>query len=85
MDPTGRLTGSDALKHGWFKPVLPSLPSVNMSVIKNLQEFKGVSILKRTALKMLITMCESEELDELVSAFKKIDKDGSGLITQDEL
>ena len=34
---------------------------------------------------MLVKMSEMEELESLTQAFRKIDKDGSGLITQDEL
>ena len=86
VDPKVRLTGIAALKHPFFKPALPSLPSVSMKVIKRLKSFKGVSILKREALNMLIKMSAMEgEFEGLSQAFQKIDKDGSGLITQDEL
>ena len=33
VDPNARLTGITALQHPWFKPVLPSLPSVSMKIV----------------------------------------------------
>jgi len=54
-------------------------------VLTRLQNFKGVSKLKKAAMNMLVKMADSNSIEDLKSEFVKLDKDGTGLINAEEL
>jgi Ca2+-binding EF-hand superfamily protein len=54
-------------------------------VLTRLQNFKGVSKLKKAAMNMLVKMADSNSIEDLRSEFVKLDKDGTGLINAEEL
>ena len=91
VDPGQRLCGIEALKHPWFSKFAENAEVEEeedllcCEVIERLQEFKGGSTLKKAALNMLVKMSHSKELDHLGAEFKKIDTDGTGMISQEEL
>lgn len=54
-------------------------------MLRRLQQFKGVSKLKKAAMNMLVKMADQDQIESLREQFVKIDKDGTGLINADEL
>ena len=58
---------------------------VNKEVITRLGEYKGVSILKKAAMNMLVKMADQHSIEELRQDFVNIDKDRTGLINAQEL
>lgn len=87
VDPKKRLSAADALNHPWFKSVQSRTAGVQISgeVLERLQNFKGVSKLKKAAMNMLVKMADQDQIEGLRAQFQEIDIDGTGLINADEL
>ena len=81
------MTAQEALQHPWFKQELEesSDTGINVNVIKRLQAFKGTSKLKKAAMNMLVKMSDQNKIEGLTQQFSIIDKDGTGLISAEEL
>lgn len=88
-DPTIRPSATEAQKDDWLmiyahadaevgKPLSPQL-------IGNLREFKGFSDLHRMLLEVLSYTLRPEQIHSLKKDFEKIDPDGEGEITLEEL
>lgn len=58
---------------------------VNKEVITRLGEYKGVSILKKAAMNMLVKMVDREKIRDLKQQFAEVDKDNTGEISAEEL
>lgn len=58
---------------------------INSDVLMRLQQFKGVSKLKKAAMNMLVKMADQQAIEALRGEFQKLDKDMTGLINVDEL
>ncbi len=55
-------------------------------ILQKLQEFKGVSTLKKVALNILVKMtADSKDVEELRAMFQRIDKESTGYISAKEL
>jgi Ca2+-binding EF-hand superfamily protein len=54
-------------------------------VIKNLQNFRGSSKLKKAALNVLVKMLQPKDIEDLKTEFMKVDTDNSGFIDIYEL
>jgi Ca2+-binding EF-hand superfamily protein len=50
-----------------------------------LKEYRGISKLKKEALNVLVKLCNQDMLTDLLGEFRKIDKDQTGQISNDEL
>mmetsp|Transcript_1630 Transcript_1630/g.2696 ORF Transcript_1630/g.2696 Transcript_1630/m.2696 type:complete len:531 (-) Transcript_1630:243-1835(-) len=85
FDPRARITAGQALSHAWVKGENASEIPLDMSVINNMKEFSSYGRLKKLAIKMLSKTFTEEEIVSLKDQFRKIDKDGSGTITHQEL
>ena len=88
-DPSKRLTGSQALKHSWFKYYAPPLPSdrkhINDEVLMRLSNYRGVSTFKKAVMNLVVKMASEEEIRDLRAQFQAIDLDGTGMINTQEL
>lgn len=90
IDPSKRLTGSQALLHPWFErfeeeQVSSDLLEYNWNVIERLRKFRGVSHLKKALLNQLVKMADDKDIHELRVSFQSMDKDGTGFISVAEL
>lgn len=66
-DPKKRLNAGEALKHSWFTEDISDneILAIDTKVLKRLQEFKGVSKLKKAAMNMLVKMADSTYIEDL--------------------
>lgn len=88
-DPSKRLTGSQALKHAWFKYYAPPLPSdrkhISDEVLMRLSNYRGVSTFKKAVMNLVVKMASEDEIRDLRAQFQAIDLDGTGMINTQEL
>ena len=85
-DPKKRLDAGQALNHEWFKIDIDDTPiAIDTQVLNRLQNFKGVSKLKKAAMNMLVKMADAQSIENLRSQFEQMDIDKTGLINADEL
>ena len=92
VDPKKRLTAGQALEHQWFKDIEQQCKShnhqakdISRDVLGRLGEFKGVSVLKKAAMNMLVKMVDREKIKDLKQQFAEVDKDNTGEISAEEL
>ena len=92
IDPKKRLTAGEALQHEWFKEIETkckdhnhAAKDINRDVLVRLGHFKGVSVLKKAAMNMLVKMVDREKIRDLKVQFAEVDKDNTGEISADEL
>ena len=89
VKPSKRIAGKDILKHPWFKRLKEngnfSNADMSSQVLQRLQDFKGVSVLRKAALNMLVKTIKDDEVAELRQMFRDIDEDGTGMIKASEL
>jgi len=85
LDTAKRLSAEEALEHPWLtgqtasdKPLLPK-------VIENLRNFDSSLKFKSAVLTMMSDSLSADELAVLTETFKKMDKNGDGSITMDEM
>ena len=92
-NPKKRLDAEQALNHKVFdinktKEILNDIPDekIILKLINNLKNYKSDSILKETALAYLVhNFHDIEDIDNACKLFDKLDVDGNGKITKDEL
>lgn len=90
-EPPKRLTASQALKHKWIKEQTeenqPQRSKVHHGSAKSVtfQKFLGMQKLKKAALAHIATHLTQAEMGELGGIFRKVDMDGNGVITLQEL
>jgi calcium-dependent protein kinase len=93
INPKKRLSAEQALNHKVFdinktKEILNDIPDekIILKLINNLKTYKSDSILKETALAYLVhNFHDIEDIDNACKLFDKLDVDGNGKITKDEL
>lgn len=92
VDAKKRLSASQALDHPWFKQIEEACKShdhkgkdINREVLGRLGQFKGVSVLKKAAMNMLVKMVDRDKIRDLKVQFAEIDKDKTGEISAEEL
>ena len=84
-DSSKRITIDQALQHEWFKTQIhpqQSEEAVDSETIQRLRAFKGKTPVKKAAMKLLVRMRSSSniEMKHLREQFEKIDSDNTGLI-----
>jgi len=77
-DPAKRLNCEQALKHPWFEinQQFNHDAKISQKVIQRLRRFKGVSLLKKAAMNILVKTIKPEEVAKLRSVFLEMDKNG---------
>lgn len=88
MNKKERYSCSQALAHPWFSEILKdgARPKpLNENVLQSLDDYKGVSHLKKEALNVLVKMLPDDEIQHLRETFQALDQDKTGMITPDEL
>ena len=94
-DPARRPTAREAAAHGWMRTrrsegaahaaAAPADPNVLAAVARRMEQFVGMTKLKRLALNVLSRELTGSELKDLKDAFVSIDEDRSGKISVKEL
>ena len=93
IDPKKRLSAEQALNHKVFdinktKEILNDIEDekIIFKFINNLKNYKSDSVLKETVLAYLVhNFHDVEEIENACKLFDKLDVDGNGKITKDEL
>lgn len=92
VDARKRLTAGQALEHPWFADIEQKCRShnhqakdISRDVLGRLGEFRGVSVLKKAAMNMLVKMVDREKIKDLKQQFAEVDKDNTGEISAEEL
>ena len=88
--PEKRLTAEEALKHKWFKKVLPEAfenKAINMNCVnyENFKNFEQNTEMKQAALTAISVNVSPEDIKELKDLFLSLDVNGDGSLTIDEL
>ncbi|OMJ68257.1 hypothetical protein SteCoe_34339 [Stentor coeruleus] len=91
-DPSLRISANEALHHSWI--VVNSLDDhtkelnsdVKMQSLENLKNFRAEYKLQQAVLTFIASQIDSqEESKKLIEAFKELDKNGDGKLSQEEL
>ena len=90
VDPEERYSACQALSHKWFEMydgryVTPACEILEKNLVQRLKEYRGVSHLKRAAYNILVKMSAEEDVLPIAEQFKVLDKDGTGMISVEEL
>ena len=83
MDPSRRLSASEALSHPWFRSLDDT--QLDTDVIDSLTSHACESLLKREALTELVKHLSPEKIRHLRDQFTSMDLDGTGFISAQEL
>lgn len=85
VKPSQRLTASQVLNHPWMKED-KNLNKTNLKLNwGSLKSFNNYDKLKKVALTYIASQLSENEISELGKLFKKIDKNGDGVLTIDEM
>jgi calcium-dependent protein kinase len=82
-DPAIRLTANEALSHPWFHSADKN--PLAEAVLGGIQTFTANCQFKQAVLGALSTSLTADELRDLKDSFKKMDLNGDGVVTVDEL
>ncbi|KAF0692587.1 Aste57867_16342 [Aphanomyces stellatus] len=86
LDASKRLTAAQALQHPWLSGSAPAVDrNLNGTILGSLKRFQGHNKLKKVALAVIADQMTGNEINELKKQFQKIDIDGNGVITMQEL
>ncbi|RHY30556.1 hypothetical protein DYB32_004219 [Aphanomyces invadans] len=86
LNPSKRLTAAEALQHPWLSGSAPATErGLNGTILGSLKRFQGHNKLKKVALAVIADQLTGQEINELKKQFQKIDVDGNGVITMQEL
>ncbi|CAK4163311.1 unnamed protein product [Aphanomyces euteiches] len=86
LDASKRLTAAQALQHPWLSGSAPANErNISGTILGSLKRFQGHNKLKKVALAVIADQMTGNEINELKKQFQKIDIDGNGVITMQEL
>ncbi|CAD8157623.1 unnamed protein product [Paramecium pentaurelia] len=85
-DPHKRISMKDALNHIWISNQSPKSIQFDQEFFKEITKFKGYNNL-RVAINQFVTVqiSKREEKQKFLSIFKSLDKNGDGLLSQEEI
>jgi len=84
LDPSKRLTASQALQHKWIRNQVRRRTSIikhDNERSKPFQQFMGLNKLKKKALSYIATNLTEKEIGDLAALFQKLDENGDGKLT----
>mmetsp|Transcript_873 Transcript_873/g.2105 ORF Transcript_873/g.2105 Transcript_873/m.2105 type:complete len:506 (-) Transcript_873:7312-8829(-) len=86
VDPRDRISIDDALSHPWFAKNSDTSPTkVPYNIVRALKHKRSNTIVRREAMKVLVRNLRTDEMQDLLSAFRAIDREKTGLITSEAL
>ena len=92
-DQFSRIKAKEALDHAWFKKFPPKKVDIETEdkvqldheIVQNMIKYRGMSKVRMTALRILVTMMNKKDVEPLRRLFLEIDHDRTGFITSHEL
>eukprot|EP00397_Hematodinium_sp_SG-2012_P002780 GEMP01002788.1.p1 GENE.GEMP01002788.1~~GEMP01002788.1.p1 ORF type:complete len:602 (+),score=113.76 GEMP01002788.1:79-1806(+) len=87
VDPKERLTSKQALDHIWIAKQAPAAKDVYLhgNFVQKLRAFRAVNKLKKVALFAIAQNINDKQVDEMRDVFKKLDEDGDGQLSFEEI
>jgi calcium-dependent protein kinase len=87
MNPKDRYTAEEALNHDWIKNKAPKAKDVSLSaaLVDNLRGFRSQNKLKKAALHIIANQLSEDQIKTLREMFSKLDENGDGHVTAQEL
>lgn len=87
MNPKERYTAEQALNHVWVKNKAPKAQDLPLCVglVSNLRAFRSHNKFKRTVLHVIASQLGENQIKSLRDAFMKLDNNGDGLLTAQEI
>lgn len=84
-DPAKRYTVEQALDHPWVSGDAASDKPIERAIVDALLAFNARNKLKKAAIRLVAANLTAKDVQDMRSAFMRIDKDNSGFITAAEL
>jgi len=89
-DPDKRISAIDALKDPWIikntEKESAAIAMKTLPALNNLRKFRADSTLKQAAMTYIVSqLIDEKEKKELLKVFQKLDKNGDGKLSKDEL
>merc|ERR1711972_330688 len=87
MNPKDRYTAEQALNHVWVRNKAPKAANVSLqqSLMDNLKSFRSQNKLKKAALHVIASQLGETQIKNLRDIFMKLDGNGDGLLTVNEM
>ena len=95
LDPQKRITAREAIDHPWIKKgddfgrqmsqIDDTDKVLHEEIIESLKQYRGVSMLKKAAMNVLVKHLQPQEIQRLRLEFEKVDADFSGFLEVQEL
>lgn len=87
VDPSQRITLSNALKHKWITASRAEKQpqEVSRAVLRTLKAFKPLSKLQQEAMKVIVKNLSSEEIQDLRNTFAALDTNDTGFVSAQDL
>lgn len=82
--PENRLSAAMILKHPWCAKLVEEGPKSKLS-LSALKTFQGFKTLKKAALTYIASQVSDSEIQDLRKIFERLDSNGDGVLTFDEL
>jgi len=83
--PEVRLTAAEVLKHEWMLQEASANEEPLSLDYQSLKNFKNAQKLKKVALSVIASQLSEEEINELAEQFTKLDVNGDGVLTFEEM
>ncbi len=87
-DENKRLTAAEALKHRWFREVksyTPEIDELDSGIMKSMKQYQGSSKFQKACMSIFVKSLKEEEINNLIEAFRMLDKEKNGYIGTKEL
>jgi len=80
-----RLSAKQALEHGWFSVAGTKTENIKSEIVTSLQATVSATKLQKLALRAIASKMGSNKIKDLQTEFKKLDADGDGHLTLEEM
>ena len=85
LDPTLRLTATEVLEHPWIASASENNTDPLVGMLRNLSNFTVNIRFKSVVLRALSSALDEKDATDLRNMFKRMDTNGDGILSQDEL
>jgi len=87
-NPNDRLSGEEALSHGWFSKVYQEIHHKNridLQILNNLKNFSFSDKFQKMILKYVVNSLNEEDIDHIKQVFQAIDTNHTGCLNNEEI
>ena len=86
LDPEQRIAITEVMRHPWFTAVSqPRSSEIPTKVLKSLKRFRAPKKLQQEVMKVMIKFMSADDIEDLKSAFIRMDKNETGFLTTQDL